>query len=76
MRLAQEGIRLLQDTVDTLIVIPNQNLFRLVDKQTPLLEAFRFVVLPAGTHLYAHMLACLLWLADGLADCRAVGVGM
>jgi cell division protein FtsZ len=41
MRLADEGIRRLQDSVDTLIVIPNQNLFKMVEPQTTLMEAFR-----------------------------------
>lgn len=41
MRLAEEGLGLLSSTVDTLIVIPNQNLFQLVDKQTSLLDSFR-----------------------------------
>jgi cell division protein FtsZ len=38
--LAVEGLRTLQDRVDTLIVIPNQNLFRMVDKQTSVMSAF------------------------------------
>lgn len=41
MRLAEEGLGFLSSTVDTLIVIPNQNLFQLVDKQTSLLDSFR-----------------------------------
>jgi cell division protein FtsZ len=41
MRLAEEGLRRLQDSVDTLLVIPNQNLFRMVDQSTTLLDAFR-----------------------------------
>lgn len=44
MRLAEEGLRFLASTVDTLIVIPNQNLFQMVDKQTSLLDSFRSVV--------------------------------
>lgn len=41
MRLAEEGLRFLSSTVDTLIVIPNQNLFQMVDKKTSLLDSFR-----------------------------------
>ncbi|CAN0451908.1 unnamed protein product [Ectocarpus sp. 8 AP-2014] len=50
MRLAEEGLRFLASTVDTLIVIPNQNLFQMVDKQTSLLDSFRLAddVLLAG----------------------------
>jgi cell division protein FtsZ len=38
---ADEGIRDLRRHVDTLLVIPNQRLLGIVDKATPLLEAFK-----------------------------------
>ena len=38
---AEEGIRDLSRHVDTLLVIPNQRLLGIVDKATPLLEAFK-----------------------------------
>jgi cell division protein FtsZ len=38
---ADEGIRDLRRHVDTLLVIPNQRLLGIVDKTTPLLEAFK-----------------------------------
>lgn len=38
---AEEGIRELRRHVDTLLVIPNQRLLGIVDKSTPLLEAFK-----------------------------------
>ncbi len=38
---AEEGIRDLRRHVDTLLVIPNQRLLGIVDKSTPLLEAFK-----------------------------------
>ncbi|NOY77949.1 MAG: cell division protein FtsZ [Calditrichaeota bacterium] len=41
MKRAMEGIRRLREKVDTLIIIPNQRLFSIVPKGTPLLEAFR-----------------------------------
>jgi len=41
MLIAEEGIGKLRDCVDTLIVIPNQYLFKIVDKRTPIKEAFR-----------------------------------
>ena len=40
MRQAEEGIEALQKVVDTLIVIPNQNLFRLANERTTFTEAF------------------------------------
>ena len=41
MIVADEGIENLRDKVDTLIVIPNQKLLEVVDKNVPLLEAFK-----------------------------------
>lgn len=41
MALAEEGIKKLKAAVDTLIVIPNQNLLKIVDKKTPIKEAYR-----------------------------------
>ncbi|MEH6939079.1 cell division protein FtsZ [Bacillus sp. JJ664] len=38
---AEGGIKALRDAVDTLIIIPNDRLLELVDKKTPMLEAFR-----------------------------------
>ncbi len=40
MKLADEGIERLRDVVDTLIVIPNQYLLKIVDRKTPITEAF------------------------------------
>jgi len=40
MRQADEGIEALQRVVDTLIIIPNQNLFRLANEKTTFTEAF------------------------------------
>ncbi|NWL86803.1 MULTISPECIES: cell division protein FtsZ [unclassified Paenibacillus] len=38
---AETGIEALKEKVDTLIVIPNDRLLEIVDKKTPMLEAFR-----------------------------------
>lgn len=40
MRTAEEGISLLRENVDTLIVIPNERLLDIVDDNTSLVEAF------------------------------------
>jgi cell division protein FtsZ len=40
-QLAEDGLRELKERVDTLIVIPNQRLLTIVDRTTPLKEAFR-----------------------------------
>ncbi len=40
MRQAEDGVEALQKVVDTLIIIPNQNLFRLANERTTFTEAF------------------------------------
>ncbi len=40
MQLAEEGIARLRETVDTLIIIPNQYLLKIVERRTPIREAF------------------------------------
>ena len=41
MVIAQGGIEELKKYVDTMIIVPNQNLFRVVNENTPLIEAFK-----------------------------------
>ena len=50
MRLAEAGIEELQQYVDTLIIIPNQNLFRIASEKTTFVDAFKMAdeVLYAG----------------------------
>jgi cell division protein FtsZ len=74
MRLAEEGIKELQKTVDTLIIIPNQNLFRVANEKTTFADAFAM----ADQVLYSGV-ACItdLMVKEGLinldfADVRTV----
>jgi cell division protein FtsZ len=78
MRLAESGIMELQESVDTLIVIPNQNLFRVANEKTTVADAFAM----ADQVLYSGV-ACItdLVVKEGLinldfADVRAVMRGM
>lgn len=41
MRIAEEGLKQLTENVDTLIVIPNQNLFRIANEKTTFVDAFQ-----------------------------------
>jgi cell division protein FtsZ len=41
MKAAEEGIQALAEEVDTLIVVPNNRLLSVLDKQTSMMEAFR-----------------------------------
>jgi len=74
MRVAEHGINELQKSVDTLIVIPNQNLFRVANEKTTFADAFAM----ADQVLYSGV-ACItdLMVKEGLinldfADVRAV----
>ena len=59
MQQADQGIALLKEKVDTLIVIPNDKLLQVVDKRTPLLEAFRIAddVLRQGVQGISDLIA-------------------
>jgi cell division protein FtsZ len=74
MRMAEAGIAELQKSVDTLLVIPNQNLFRVANEKTTFADAFAM----ADQVLYSGV-ACItdLMVKEGLinldfADVRAV----
>jgi cell division protein FtsZ len=40
MRVAEEGLAKLRSVVDVIIIIPNQNIYKIVDRHTPMMEAF------------------------------------
>ncbi|WP_102958946.1 cell division protein FtsZ [Mangrovicella endophytica] len=74
LRIAEQGIEELQKNVDTLIVIPNQNLFRIANDKTTFADAFGM----ADQVLYSGV-ACItdLMVKEGLinldfADVRSV----
>ncbi|WP_375455386.1 cell division protein FtsZ [uncultured Methylobacterium sp.] len=77
-RVAEAGINELQKSVDTLICIPNQNLFRVANEKTTFADAFAM----ADQVLYSGV-ACItdLMVKEGLinldfADVRAIMRGM
>lgn len=43
MNIAQEGLNRLKEKVDALVVIPNDRILTLIDKDTPILKAFAFI---------------------------------
>jgi len=74
MRVAEAGITELQKSVDTLIIIPNQNLFRVANERTTFADAFAM----ADQVLYSGV-ACItdLMVKEGLinldfADVRSI----
>ncbi len=74
MRQAEEGVEALQKVVDTLIIIPNQNLFRLANEKTTFTEAFSLAddVLYQGVKGVTDLMVCPGLINLDFADVRAV----
>ncbi|MBI4066717.1 cell division protein FtsZ [Candidatus Gottesmanbacteria bacterium] len=71
---AEEGIMMLKDKVDTLIVIPNQRLLEVIDKKMTLLEAFRVAdsVLSQGVQGISDLITMPGLINVDFADVRSI----
>jgi len=71
---AEEGISLLRDHVDTLVVIPNQKVVEIVSDKTTLLEAFKIAdsVLHKGTKAIADLITTPGLINLDFADIKTV----
>ncbi len=78
MRIAEEGIDELQRCVDTLIVIPNQNLFRIANEKTTFGEAFKMAddVLYSGVRGVTDLMVMPGLINLDFADVRSVMMEM
>jgi cell division protein FtsZ len=74
MRQAEDGVEALQKVVDTLIIIPNQNLFRIANEKTTFTEAFALAddVLYQGTKGVTDLMVRPGLINLDFADIRAV----
>ncbi len=74
MQNALEGLEELKKHVDTLIVIPNDRLREIIDKTTPMLEAFKEVdnVLRRGVQSISDLIAVVGLVNLDFADVKAV----
>ena len=74
MRMAEQGLQELQQYVDTMIVIPNQNLFRVANAQTTFAEAFTLAddVLHAGVRGVTDLIVVPGMINLDFADIRTV----
>jgi cell division protein FtsZ len=74
MRLAEAGLQELQQYVDTLIVIPNQNLFRIANEHTTFADAFNLAdeVLHAGVRGVTDLMVSPGLINLDFADIRTV----
>jgi cell division protein FtsZ len=77
-RLALEGVQRLQSVVDTLIVIPNQNLFQIAGPETTFVDAFQMAddVLLGGVKSITDLMTCPGLINLDFADVQTVMVGM
>lgn len=74
MKMAEQGIAELQQYVDTLIVIPNQNLFRIANERTTFAEAFRMAdeVLHCGVRGITDLMVMPGFMNLDFADVKTV----
>ena len=75
---AEEGLRNLRATVDTLITIPNQRLLQVVDRGTPLRQAFRIAdnILCQAVQGIADLIAIPGLINLDFADVKTIMSGM
>jgi cell division protein FtsZ len=78
MRAAEVGIDQLQKFVDTLLIIPNQNLFRVANEKTTFTDAFAMAddVLRAGVSCITDLMVKEGLINLDFADVRTVMAGM
>jgi cell division protein FtsZ len=71
---AEDGIAHLKEKVDTLIVVPNQRILSVVDKKTPILEAFRKIdtVLTSGVRGIAELITTPGLINVDFADVKSI----
>jgi len=71
---ADEGIEKLKEKVDTLIVVPNQKVLQIIDKKTPILEAFKKIddVLHQGVKGIAELITTPGLINVDFADVRSI----
>lgn len=74
MRIAEAGLRELQQYVDTLIIIPNQNLFRVANEKTTFADAFAMAdeVLHSGVRGITDLMVMPGLINLDFADVRTV----
>jgi len=71
---ADDGAQKLKEKVDTLIVVPNQRIMQVIDKKTPILEAFKRIdsVLHQGVKGIAELITIPGLINVDFADVRSI----
>ena len=78
MKIADSGLERMRDAVDTMIVVPNQNLFRIANERTTFAEAFRMAddVLYSGVRGITDLMVMPGLINLDFADVRTIMKGM
>ena len=78
MAIAEDGLNEMRKAVDTMIVVPNQNLFRLANERTTFAEAFRMAdnVLYSGVRGITDLMVMPGLINLDFADVRTIMKGM
>lgn len=78
MRMAEEGLNDIRGAVDTMIVVPNQNLFRIANERTTFADAFRMAddVLYSGVRGITDLMVMPGLINLDFADVRSIMSGM
>ncbi len=78
MKIAESGLDKMRSAVDTMIVVPNQNLFRIANERTTFAEAFRMAddVLYSGVRGITDLMVMPGLINLDFADVRTIMKGM
>lgn len=78
MRNAKKGIEALRERVDTLLVIPNDRIFAIIEKSTPVISAFKVVdsILLEATRSISDLINVRGYINLDFADIRTIMHGM
>ena len=78
MKIAETGLERMREAVDTMIVVPNQNLFRIANERTTFAEAFRMAddVLYSGVRGITDLMVMPGLINLDFADVRTIMKGM
>jgi len=74
MRIAEDGMAKIKDKVDTLLAIPNDRIFSVIDKNTPVIKAFEKIddILQSAVQGVAEVISSSGLVNVDFADIRAV----
>ncbi len=77
-RNAQKGIEAMRERVDTMLVIPNDRIFSIIEKNTPVMAAFKVVdsILLEATRSISDLINVHGYINLDFADVRTVMAGM